>query len=85
LRNGGINVYIGVKDVKAMPGYKLLLTFENNEVKVFDMSSYLDKGIFKNLKDEKMFSTVKVSFDTVEWDNGADLCPEILYHESTVQ
>lgn len=78
-------MYIGVKDVKAISGYKLLLTFENGEVKVFDMSTYLNKGIFKQLKDEKIFSTVTVRFDTVQWENGADLCPEVLYSESATQ
>ena len=31
-----------------------------------------------------MFNTVHVSFDTIEWNNEADLDPEILYKESQV-
>jgi hypothetical protein len=31
-----------------------------------------------------MFNTVHVSFDTVEWNNEADLDPELLYKESQV-
>ncbi|MCI0471433.1 MAG: DUF2442 domain-containing protein, partial [Candidatus Aminicenantes bacterium] len=34
----------GVKDVKANNNYTLSLTFNNGEVKVFDMKPYLDKG-----------------------------------------
>ena len=46
------------------------------------MNPFLDKGIFKELKDKNIFKTVKVSFDTIQWDNEADLDPEILYEQS---
>ena len=75
-------MYKGVKKVKALPEYKLLLTFEDNIEKIFDLSPYLSKGKFAELKDENLFNTVHVSFDTVEWNNGLDICPETLYHES---
>ena len=75
-------MYVGVKEVKPLDDYKLLLTFENNEEKIFDMKSYLDHGIFSELKDKKKFKTVHVSFDSIEWSNGADLDPEVLYNES---
>jgi hypothetical protein len=75
-------MYASVKEVKPFPNYILLLTFDNNEKRILDMSPYLDKGIFKELKDPALFNTVKVSFDTIEWANTADLCPEFLYAES---
>lgn len=39
-------MYLAVKEVKPIENYKLILTFENNEVKIFDMNLYLHKGIF---------------------------------------
>ena len=75
-------MYLAVKDVKAIDNYKLILTFENNEKRLFDMIPYLELGIFKRLKDENLFKTVKVSFDTIEWSNGADIDPETLYEDS---
>lgn len=75
-------MYIGVKEVKPLNDYKLLLTFDNDEEKIFDMNGYLDHGIFAELKDTKLFNTVHISFDTIEWENGADLDPELLYKES---
>ncbi|NFV11750.1 DUF2442 domain-containing protein [Clostridium sporogenes] len=75
-------MYLSVKDVKALDSYKLLLTFENGEVRLFDMKPYLNKGIFKKLKDTSMFKSVKVSFDTIEWENEADIDPETLYEDS---
>lgn len=75
-------MYLAVKDVKAIDNYKLILTFENKEVKLFDMNSYLNQGIFKDLKDENLFKAVKVSFDSIEWPNEADIDPETLYEDS---
>lgn len=75
-------MYLAVKSVKSLPNYKLLLTFENNETRHFDMNPYLDKGVFKELRDSSLFYTVKVNFDSVEWVNEADLDPEFLYEES---
>ncbi|MEG1410655.1 MAG: DUF2442 domain-containing protein, partial [Terrisporobacter sp.] len=39
-------MYLAIKDVKPIDNYKLILTFENKEVKLFDMSPYLNQGIF---------------------------------------
>ena len=75
-------MYLVVKEVKPIDNYKLILTFENNEVKIFDMIPYLDKGIFQELKDENLFKAVKVSFDSIEWPNEADIDPETLYEDS---
>lgn len=75
-------MYLSIKDVKTLDEYKLLLTFENNEMRVFDMKPYLEKGIFKELRDRSIFNSVKVSFDTIEWENEADMDPEMLYEYS---
>ena len=49
------------------------------------MKPHLDKGIFEELKDENLFKKVRVSFDTIEWENGADFDPEVLYQNSQPQ
>lgn len=77
-------MYPGVKEVKPLSDYKLLLRFENDEEKIFDMNPFLDHGLFKELKDVELFNQVHVSFDTIEWGNGVDLCPELLYRDSQV-
>ncbi|MGL5750149.1 MAG: DUF2442 domain-containing protein [Paraclostridium sp.] len=75
-------MYLAVKEVEPIENYKLILTFENNEVKIFDMNPYLDKGIFQELKNENIFNAVKVSFDSIEWPNEVDIDPETLYEDS---
>ena len=75
-------MYFAIKDVKPQADYLLLLTFENGEKRQFDMKPYLDMGIFRELKDLKLFNTVRTSFDTIEWANEADFDPEFLYQKS---
>jgi hypothetical protein len=75
-------MYLAIIDVEPLRDYQLLLTFENGEKRIFDMKPYLNKGIFKELKDEKLFRSVRVSFDSIEWSNQADIDPEVLYEDS---
>ncbi|MFA5972343.1 MAG: DUF2442 domain-containing protein [Lentimicrobiaceae bacterium] len=75
-------MYLAVKNVQPQDDYLLLLTFENGEKRQFDMKPYLNVGIFSELKDVKLFKTVHKCFDTVEWENEADLDPEVLYQNS---
>ncbi len=76
-------MYLAVVQVEPLQSYHLKLTFKNAEIRVFDMNPYLNLGIFKELKDEALFNTVHISFDTIAWNNEADMDPEILYAEST--
>lgn len=75
-------MYIEAKAVKPLPGFRLLITFANGEERTFNVAPYLDKGMFRELRDESLFRSVRISFDAVEWANGVDLCPEILYADS---
>jgi len=71
-----------ITDVKAQEDYYILLSFENGEIKLFDMKPYIDKGFFKQLQDKTYFKTVKTHFDSIQWANGQDLSPDTLYLDS---
>ena len=75
-------MYIGVKAVKPLTNYEILLTFENDEQRIFDVKPFLNLGKFAELRDESLFQSVHVTFDTIEWSNGMDLDPEMLYEKS---
>lgn len=77
-------MYSSVIDVKPLEGYKLHLTFENREERIFDVSPYLSIGKFAELRDVSLFNTVEVKFDSIEWANRLDLDPEMLYQESVL-
>jgi hypothetical protein len=74
---------IRIKDAVALEPYKVLLTFTNDEKRVFDATPYLDFGVFTTLKDPAFFSLVRPCMGTITWPNEIDLCPDTLYLEST--
>ena len=71
-----------IKDVNPNSDYTLTLVFDNGERKVFGVKPYLEKGIFGELKDLKVFNTVRPFLGSIEWPHGQDFCPDTLYLES---
>jgi len=67
------------KDVRPNSDYTVNLIFENDEERVFDVAPYLDKGIFKELRDTNVFRSVKPVFGSIQWKHGQDFCPDTLY------
>jgi len=74
-------MYPAVNKVIPREDYTLLLTFSNGECKIFDMKPFLNTGIFKELKNANEFRNVRVSFDSIEWGNEADMDPHVLYYD----
>lgn len=71
-----------VKSVKPNVDYTLTLTFTNGEVKVFDVKPYLDKGIFRELREPGIFNSVRPFMGSIQWQGGQDFCPDTLYLDS---
>lgn len=69
-------------DVKILEDYKLEILFDNNQKRIFDVKPYFKFKIFKELQDIKKFATVKIAGLSIEWENGADICPDELYNNS---
>jgi hypothetical protein len=78
----GIAMYHGVIGVEATEGHRLVIRFDNDERRVFDVTPLLSTGRFRELISPQAFRKVRVAFDTVEWENGLDLDPEYLYERS---
>lgn len=74
-------MYPSVKTVTPQDDYVLYIIFSNGESGTLDMKPYLDFGIFNRIKDDGAFKKVTVSFDTIEWESGADLDPEFVYQK----
>lgn len=75
-------MYPAVKAVTPKNNWQLELTFDTGEVRGFDMSRYLDHGVFSRLRNPALWQAVKVVLDSIEWPGGIDLDPEILYRDS---
>lgn len=73
-----------IKEVKALDNYKILVTFDNNEKRIKDMKPYLEKGIFRKLKDKEFFKSVKILYGTVSWGENIDLCADSIYETSSI-
>lgn len=58
---------IQVENVQINEDNTLLLEFSTGERKTFDVTPYLEKGIFKKLQDRKMFASAHVENGTVVW------------------
>jgi len=69
--------------VEAKTDHILKLSFENYEVKLFDVSPFLNKGIFKELQDFNYFKKASVAFGSVEWPHEQDFSNDTLYLLST--
>lgn len=68
-----------VKSVKAIENHILIIEFSNNELKAFDVTPFLEKGIFIELKNETYFKQVRVAFGAIEWPNEQDFSKDTLY------
>lgn len=83
-------------DITTGDGYKLFLTFDNGEKKVYDMHDQL-QGVFEVLEDKNKFNTVFIDeFGNAAWDidenvdsavcwnNRIDICKDALYLDSRI-
>ena len=69
-----------VKAVEVCPDYKLLLTFNNGEKKIFDAKPLLAVAMYQEL--DSVFSAAHVEFGTVAWPGDMDVSPDMLYMQS---
>ena len=80
-----------VRKIEVLDNYKLLLKFDNDESKIYDMSEMLD-GVFEHLKDYNRFKSVEIINGAPTWFlNGVlvddvcseiDICPDSVYLDS---
>ena len=71
-------VYIG--------NYKVLVKFDNNELKIADLKFLLDKDLksFEEIKNEDYFKNFTLDeCGGINWPNGYDFAPDTLYDIGT--
>ena len=68
--------------VEPQMDYHLILTFDNGEVKSFDVTPMMKGEWFSRLKDITYFNQAEADGFTVVWPDGQDLCPDDLYYNS---
>lgn len=67
-----------VLNFSILPDYRIKITLSNGKTGVFNITPYLDKGIFKELKDYDYFKRARIEFGTIVWPNEQDFSPETI-------
>jgi hypothetical protein len=71
-------MYWDVKLVKPFADYKIYVELENGTKGFFDVSPYLERGIFRELKNVDYFNQVGIVLGAITWPNEQDIAPETL-------
>ena len=77
-------MFLEVIKAEYLDGYRIRLYFNNEEVRIVDLSDSLKGDVFAPLKNIEFFKNFTIKFNTIEWENGADFAPEYLYEISHV-
>ena len=67
-----------VKNVKPLPNFRIYVELEDGRKGIFDLTPYLNRGIFRELRDVHYFNQVGILFGAVTWPNEQDIAPETL-------
>ena len=67
-----------VIDFEILDDYKITITLSNGKTGIFDVTPYLEKGIFTELKDYNYFKRARIEFGTIVWPNEQDFSPETI-------
>ena len=78
---GGDATYWDVKTVKPQPGQRIYVEIEVWRKGIFDLTPYLDHGVFRELLDVHCFNRVGLVLGAVTWPHERDIAPETLLAE----
>jgi len=67
-----------VIDFQILEDYKIKINLSNGKIGVFDVTPYLEKGIFKELKEYNYFRRAKIEYGTLTWPNKQDFSPNTI-------
>lgn len=68
-----------IRSARPLQDFKLDVEFVNGERKIFDVSPYLDSGVFRALRDRSVFGAVQVVEGALEWPGEIDLSWDTIY------
>lgn len=74
-------MYSDVTAVKPLSDYRIYVEIKDGRKGIFDLKPYLDRGVFRELKDLNYFNQVGILFGAVTWPNEQDIAPETLLAE----
>jgi len=72
---------ITVSEISFVKAYKLRVKLSNGVEGIFDVSPYLDKGIFTQLQNVEYFKQVRINFCGICWPKGQDFSADTIAYE----
>ena len=77
--------YPKIVNVEPLDNYKLKVSYETGETKLFNVLPYISGQWYEELYDRDYFKTVHLISNGrgIEWGNGQDIAPHELYDLST--
>ncbi len=72
---------VRVRTVQPLRDFMVFIIFENGVQREINLEPYLHGPIFEQIRNNpSMFSAMKIEGGTIAWENGADIDPDVLYH-----
>ena len=72
---------IRIRALEPLSGFKVMVTFDDGTKKEINLEPYLHGPIFDPIRmDPVKFRAMKIEGNTIAWDNGADIDPDVLYY-----
>jgi uncharacterized protein DUF2442 len=72
---------LGCQDCQTLTNYRIYVETEDGRKGIFDLKPYLDRGVFRELRNVPYFNQVSILFGAVTWPNEQDIAPETLLAE----
>jgi Protein of unknown function (DUF2442) len=73
---------IKITSIRTAPPYRLQIQFSDGAFGVFDFAAVLDEpGTVRELRDRKLFSSVRLEYGVPTWPNHFDVSPGWLREE----
>ncbi len=78
---GRLGPLVRIQSVKPLEGFRVHIKFADGVEKDVDLEPYLRGPIFEPIrKDRAVFRAMKIAGNTIAWENGADIDPDVLYY-----
>ena len=74
-------MYWDVKSVRPLDDFRIYVEINDGRKGIFDLKPYLDRGVFRELRDVQYFNRVGIVLGAVTWPNQQDIAPETLVAE----
>jgi hypothetical protein len=73
-----------VTSVKPLDNHRIYVELADCRRGIFDLTPYLNHGVFRELQDPVYFRHVGIEFGAVTWPHDQDIAPETLIEEITL-